>query len=162
MATCAAGGGVAAAVCSGASGLRISTQASAIMFTPNNTASPTAQTGNRRRGAATLTSNRAGEACRWRSVSDFFRASRMKDMSATALQGGGGFVQERRGGVVERSIQRHLGLHAGDAVDRQAVAALELLDQRHQRSIEAVVGGVLGGQAVDTPQAVAQPLHAGV
>ena len=44
----------------------------------------------------------------------------------------GGLVQEWGGGVVERRIERHLRLHAGDAVDGEPVATLEFFDQRHQ------------------------------
>src|SRR5688500_14754960 len=54
----------AACAAGDASDLRSSTQASASTFTPNNTASATAHMGNLRRGAATLTSNNAGDA--WR------------------------------------------------------------------------------------------------
>src|SRR5262245_39817059 len=109
-------------------GGRSSTQARATMITPNNTGMPTAPSGKRRRGAATLTSNNGGDAWRCRSFSDFFSASRMNDMSGPRR-----VAEEGGGGVVERRVQRHLGLHAGDAVDREPVLALEILDQRDQR-----------------------------
>ena len=47
---------------------------------PSSTAITTAHTGNVRRGGATLTSKSDGPLCRWRSLSDFFSASRMNDM----------------------------------------------------------------------------------
>ena len=52
-------------------------------------------------------------------------------------------VQERCGGIVERGVERHLGLHARDAIHREPVLALEILDQRHQRGVEAIVAGLL-------------------
>ena len=52
-------------------------------------------------------------------------------------------VQEGRGRVVERGVERHLGLHAGDAIDREPILALEILDQRDQRGVEAIVAGLL-------------------
>ena len=58
----------------------------------------------------------------------------MKDMSAPAAAS-----QEWCGGVVERGVERDLGLHAGDAVDSEPVLALEIFDQRGQRRIEAIV-----------------------
>src|SRR5262245_64180551 len=111
------------------------------MFTPSSAARPAAHSGNLRRGAATLTSNSAGDDWRWRSFSDFLSASRMKDMSATG-------AQEGRVGFVQRRVQRHLGLHAGDAVDGEPVLALEILDQGDQRGVEAVIGRNFGRQAV--------------
>src|SRR5690348_6356800 len=133
----AAGAGAAAAAGGGdeaigsAPGRRNRSQASTATLTSSSKPSPRAQTGRRRRGAATFTSNSAGADWRWRSVSDFFRASRMKDMSAT-VRARGARAQEGRVGIVERGVQCHLRLHAGDAVHRQPAAPLELLDHGHQ------------------------------
>jgi hypothetical protein len=51
-----------------------------IMLTTSNATIAIAHTGNRDFGGATLTSNSAGPDCRWRSLSDFFSASRMNDI----------------------------------------------------------------------------------
>ena len=48
-------------------------------------------------------------------------------------------AQEGGGRVVERGVERHLRLHAGDAVDREAVLALEILDQRRELRVETIV-----------------------
>ena len=127
-------------------------------LTPNSTRAPTTQTGNLRRGAATLTSNSAGAACRWRSFSDFFSASRMKDMSAPG-------APLRRNGVAA-------SLSAASSATWVCTPAMPSTARRFLRwnsstsvtsdGVEAIVAGVLRRQAVDAPQAVAQPLHARV
>ena len=77
-----AGAFAAAGVADGAAaGWRSSTHASTAAFTASSAPRPIAHIGYRLRGGATLTSNKAGDAWRWRSVSDFLRASRMKDTS---------------------------------------------------------------------------------
>src|SRR5688572_4942749 len=142
---------------------RMSTHTSTAMFTTSSAPSAYAHTGRLRRGAATFTSNRAGVEARWRSVSDFLRASRMKDMSAACA--GAVATQEGCGGIVERGIERDLGLHAGDAIDREPVLALEFLDHAGERGVVALgLGriGDVGGQAVHAPQAFAQPAYARV
>src|SRR4051812_30210959 len=137
---CAVGEGATAAAGGAASCRRNSTQPRASTLTPNNTPSAAAHPGNRRRGAATFTSNSAGDAWRWRSLSDFFRASRMKDMSAPGL-----VAQERRGRIVECRVERHLGLHAGDAIHGEAIPALEIFNQRDERRVVAIARGLFGG-----------------
>src|SRR5688572_17929692 len=153
---CAAWSAAAVTGWAGASG-RISTQTSATTLTISNRASATTHTGKRRRGAATFTSNSAGVLWRWRSVSDFLSASRMKDISAP-----GRAVQEWCGSVVERGVESHLRLHSRDAIDREPVLALEVFHQRDQRRVEAIAAGLFSRQSVHAMQAVAQPLHARV
>jgi hypothetical protein len=60
----------------------------------------------------------------------------MNDISASRR-----LVEKRRGRIVERRIQRHLRLHARDAIHRQAVLALEILHHADQRDVELVAGG---------------------
>lgn len=62
-------------------GRRQSNQPPIIMFTPSRTAIATAHSGNRAFGGAIFTSKSAGPLCLWRSVSDFFSASRMNDIA---------------------------------------------------------------------------------
>jgi hypothetical protein len=59
---------------------RNSIQPTMIMLTTSNATIAIAHIGNRDFGGATLTSNSAGPDCRWRSLSDFFSASRMNDI----------------------------------------------------------------------------------
>jgi len=54
-------------------------------FTNSNSAIAMAHSGKRVRGGATRTSNSAGPLCRWRSLSDFFSASRMNDIDSPAV-----------------------------------------------------------------------------
>ncbi len=68
-------------------------------------------------------------------------------------------AQERRGGVIERRVERYLRLNTGDAVHGKPVLALEILDQRHELGVESIVAELIGGQSVDASQAVAQPAH---
>ena len=84
----------------------------------------TAHTGNRAFGGATLTSNRAGPVCRWRSLSDFFSASRMNDISSTAV--GVGKVEERRVRRCYGAGEHDLRLHARDPIHRKTVLALKI------------------------------------
>src|ERR1700730_3904851 len=76
----AAAGGVFVAVSSPWETRRTSIHPTMIMFTTSNATMAIAHTGNRDFGGATLTSNSAGPDCRWRSLSDFFIASRMNDI----------------------------------------------------------------------------------
>ena len=59
---------------------RSSNQPTMTMLMTSSATMATAHTGKRAFGGATLTSNRAGPVCRWRSVSDFLSASRMNDI----------------------------------------------------------------------------------
>src|SRR6185369_3298802 len=68
-------------------------------------------------------------------------------------------AQEGRRGVIGCRVERHLRLNAGDAVYRKPVLALEILDLRRELGVELFVVGLIGGQAVDASQAVAQPAH---
>src|SRR6187455_89245 len=68
-------------------------------------------------------------------------------------------AQEGRRGVVGCRVERHLRLNAGDAVDSKPVLALEILDLRREFSVEAIIAGLIDGQAVDASQAVTQPAH---
>ena len=79
----------------------------------------------------------------------------MNDMSATTA-----IAQERCGGIVERRVERDLGLHAGDAIHRESIPALEFLHQGHELRVEAIVRHLLGRESVYLAQAVAQPAHA--
>jgi hypothetical protein len=65
---------------SAAAGRRSNTHPTINRFTASSAASPIAHNGKPLRGGATLTSKSAGPFCRWRSVSDFFSASRMNDI----------------------------------------------------------------------------------
>jgi len=63
-----------------AAGCRHSIHMTMARFTSSSAATAMAHSGNPVRGGATLTSKSAGPLWRWRSLSDFFRASRMKDI----------------------------------------------------------------------------------
>ena len=89
----------------------------------------------------TRTSSSVGPLCRWRSASDFFSASRMRDISCLASMPAVRMrLQQRRIRRRQRGVQRHLRFDAGDAVDRQAIGALELFDQLHQARIVFIAG----------------------
>jgi hypothetical protein len=75
-----AGGVFTAVVSSPWDDRRSSIHPTMIMLTTSNATIAIAHTGNRDFGGATLTSNSAGPDCRWRSLSDFFSASRMNDI----------------------------------------------------------------------------------
>ena len=82
------------------------------------------------------TSSSVGPACRCRSASDFFSASRIKDISSPRVDACcRPRLQQRRAGAASARIERHLRLDAGDAVDRETMGALELFDQLHQAPI---------------------------
>jgi len=72
--------GNAAATAPWRAGCLTSSQPTTTRFMSSNVPSPTAQMPNRLLGGATFTSNNAGPFLRWRSLSDFFSASSMKDM----------------------------------------------------------------------------------
>ena len=93
--------------------------------------SASAQMGSAERDAApSRMSAMPGPTWRWRSCSDFRSASRMKDMAQPP--GASGVKQKWRGGVRQRRVKCNLGLHAGNAVHRQAMLALEILDQARE------------------------------
>src|SRR3954470_17317423 len=64
----------------GAGGERHASQANTPTLMINTIPNTTAQIGKRRVGRTMRISSSAGPACRWRSFSDFFSASRINDM----------------------------------------------------------------------------------
>src|SRR6056297_3081086 len=155
----AAGASVAAPAAGSASG-RSSTASSTITFTARSPSSHQIQTGAPGASRATGTSATPSPRWPWRSFSDFFSASSMKDMASAAASSAD--RQARRLRQAEVGVDQDLGLLAGDAVHLQALAALVLAQPLLEVPVEIV--GILilvpDRLPLDLAQAAPQPAHA--
>src|SRR5579863_19428 len=109
-------------------------------LTASSAANAMAQIGKRGRRGVDPASINPGTLWRWRSISDFFRASRMKDMNDDPeLAVRHERREQRRARLGERGIQHHLCLQPCDAVDVQPVLALKILDRYREPLIVHIV-----------------------
>src|SRR6056297_1256970 len=153
----AAGASVAAPAAGSASG-RSSTASSTITFTARSPSSHQIQTGAPGASRATGTSATPSPRWPWRSFSDFFSASSMKDMASAAASSAD--RQARRLRQAEVGVDQDLGLLAGDAVHLQALAALILAQALLQLPVEVVGIPVAERPPLYLAQAAPQPAHA--
>src|SRR6056297_1303955 len=155
----AAGVSAAASALGCASG-RSSTASRTSTFTASSPSSHQIQTGAPGASRATGTSATPSPRWPWRSFSDFFSASSMKDMASAAASSAD--REARRLRQAEVGVDQDLGLLAGDAVHLQALAALILAQPLLEVPVEIV--GILilvpDRLPLDLAQAAPQPAHA--
>src|SRR6056297_3528207 len=153
----AAGVSAAASALGCASG-RSSTASRTSTFTASSPSSHQIQAGAPGASRATGTSATPSPRWPWRSFSDFFSASSMKDMASAAASSAD--REARRLRQAEVGVDQDLGLLAGDAVHLQALAALILAQALLQLPVEVVGIPVAERPPLYLAQAAPQPAHA--